>query len=1514
MLTNRTREYASTAPWVQVLCVASIGLLASGLCFSTVLGPECKQNGGNTTCTDWHDIGWAYGFNFYCLNPQGTPESGTFSGVDPTLDQAVVDWTVAMNKADQICSGKPGQWAPESCPDTPKCLAGEGGDPTEPNPIVVLACHVTDAGNPTTATGVGSMARPNCGPNQILYGTAQTDVCGLPDSEPFWCESDEYEPKNLGPPPCNGGAGNPINIATGNKYQLESDYVGPGRFPLKLLRHYNSQDLGAQGPFGIGWRSEFQRSIVFDSRGSVPVAMAFRADGKVYTFTTQSFAGDPDVPDRLFQDLNGSGQLVDWRYVTGADETETYDPTGRLLSISSREGLTLSLSYDAQGNLATVVDSFGRQLTFTYDSSNRVSTMLDPAGGVYSYGYDSQNRLTSVTYPDNSSRGYIYNETAYSSGDYSRFALTGITDENGNRYAIFRYNNTNTVLSSSHLAAPGVEVDSYQLGPNLYSGGIAVTDPIGTSRTFQFQSLFGSQKFASVSGPFSSCGINASAIAYSPTSGWPTQATDFNNVTTTYQRNDSYGRLDLETQRVEAFGTPQQRTITTTWHPTFRLPVTIVEPAAGGSKTTTFAYDSSGDLLQKTITAPKNDGTGGSISRVWSWTYGSLGRVLTATDPDNNTTTYTYYSDTDPNLGERGQSQTVTNAAGHVTQITSYDANARPLTIVDPNGLTTALTYDARGRLTSRDVGVELTDYTYDEVGQLTKVTLPDDSYVQYTYDTAHRLTQINDGLGNKIVYTLDAIGNRIGEATYDPSNNLARTRSRAYNSLNQLYQDIGALDQTTTYGYDGNSNLTSEKDPLTHQTANTYDALNRMLTVLDPNGGTTTYSYDPANNLTQVTDANGTITSYTYDGLADLIEQVSQDTGATTNTYDAAGNLLTRTDARGAVAGYTYDVLNRVTHAVYSQTGTPSATHQFTYDSGANAKGKLTQVTDPAATTAWTYTSQERVASKTQTVGSVVLSVGYGYNSAGQLATLTTPSGQQVGFSYTNNRVSAITINGQSLVSAVATEPFGPISVWFWGNGMNMYRDYDTDGRLATWEFRDGTSILQKNQSFDLASRIVGITDPINPAATQAYQYDVLDRLTVAQTGNPITGTQQFTYDPVGNRLNATVNGNSANLLYAGGNRLQSMTGLVPAGYLNGATSLTYTYNNTNRLVAIQSNGTTIASYAVSALGQRVSKTVGGVTTVFVYDEQGHLLGEYDGSGNLIEETVWLENLPVATLRPTGAQGNPTPTSIYYVHADHLGSPRDVTRPSDNVLMWQWDNVDPFGANAANTNPAGQGPFVYNLRFPGQYYDAETGTNYNYFRDYDSVIGRYEQSDPIGLRGGANTYGYVGANPIQSSDPTGLVVKIIGHLAGGIGGLTTWPVSYHLALYLDPDDNCCGIKPTTLGCQPSRAIGGTLNFVQDYPGDAPANARFSQVVTPPGGMSDCDFIKRLIAVAKQYKNNLPYSYPYIGNSDSGAMHAGEYNSNSCASGFLLHAGRSPPWLNTGGNFQTPGYENPIPY
>lgn len=173
--------------------------------------------------------------------------------------------------------------------------------------------------------------------------------------------------------------------------------------------------------------------------------------------------------------------------------------------------------------------------------------------------------------------------------------------------------------------------------------------------------------------------------------------------------------------------------------------------------------------------------------RIWRYTYNNVGQVLTATGPRTDvtdTTTYTYDA--------QGNLTSIVNGAGHATTFSDYDANGRVGKIVDPNGLVTLLTYSPRGWLLSKTVGSEATVYEYDNVGQLTKLALPDGSYLARTYDAAHRLTGISDNAGNRIDYMLDAMGNRIKEEIRDPSGTLVRQITRAYDALNRLQQITG--------------------------------------------------------------------------------------------------------------------------------------------------------------------------------------------------------------------------------------------------------------------------------------------------------------------------------------------------------------------------------------------------------------------------------------------------------------------------------------------------------------------------------------------------------------------------------------------------------------------------------------------------------------------------------------------------------------------------------------------------
>lgn len=320
-------------------------------------------------------------------------------------------------------------------------------------------------------------------------------------------------------------------------------------------------------------------------------------------------------------------------------------------------------------------------------------------------------------------------------------------------------------------------------------------------------------------------------------------------------------------------------------------------------------------------------------------------------------------------------------------------------------------------------------------------------------------------------------------------------------------------------------------------------------------------------------------------------------------------------------------------------------------------------------------------------------------------------------------------------------------------GNGNVVYRDFDEQGRMRFYTREQGQAQLD----WDDANRLKALFNPAAPERTEGYEYDDLDRLT---NWTSATSTHAYTYDGSGDRLTHSINANSRSYTYPGtSHRLTNLSNpsqdrsYDAAGHMTGDGTRHYIYDGRGRLVKVK-RGSIVTDYVINAMGLRVKKSstnsaIG--TRHFVYNDDGQLIGEYDAAGAPLMEYVYADEQLVTVIKFTG-----TVSKAFWVESDHLGSPR-VLKDKTKQVRWRWES-DPYGMLPPQEKPtAGLPPIQLNLRMPGQYFDAESGLFYNWHRDYDAGVGRYVQSDPIGLRGGANTYSYTYSNPLSYVDPKGL-------------------------------------------------------------------------------------------------------------------------------------------------------------
>lgn len=780
----------------------------------------------------------------------------------------------------------------------------------------------------------------------------------------------------------------------------------------------------------------------------------------------------------------------------------------------------------------------------------------------------------------------------------------------------------------------------------------------------------------------------------------------------------------------------------------------------------------------------------------------------------NDFTTYTYYSSTAGTacpagfVGNTNDLCAITDALGHITSINQYSAAGLPLKITDMNGVVTTFTYDSRGRLTSRTVDAGGTDsmanatttYTYYNNGLLHTVALPitdtlhGHTYETYGYDRANRLTSVvNDaGESKTFTYTYDTqcIAADTSCQTYDieEQRTPAGGGSAVYDQhvtrddfLDQIRVTDG-IGHTTTYQHDvdGNVITITDADTPSHVTTRYFDPLNRVQQTKDAKGKYTSYTVDALDHLTDVMSPRGLHTSYVVDAFGEKLSQASPDSGTVSYNYSnwVSAATIAETDALGHLQTFTYDALHRLLKQDNTQRDVT-----YTYDDPglSNSNGRLTGIADISGGSSYSYDSHGNISRKTVSINAGGLShiVTYAYDAGDNLVTMQFPATNGT-IKYLRNdpldRATEVdtTYSGgptERIVYGISYLPYGPLSSLTYGNGL-----IETDTFDHAYHLTNTTTPSVQDLQYDYYDdgTVKKITDFLHAANTQDFGYDPMQRLVSAVSGTGGYGSvtigsdpvdhPELSYDDDGNRKQATVNGVTTTYAYdygsATNDRLDhTVTGSTTINYSYDAAGNTtndgtfcYSYDILGRNTKIidgtcGGSGATEYSAAYNGLGERVGKTVGAVNTGYVYDEQGHLIVEKSPGNVVSKQYIWLGDRPLAYFI-VNINGS-TSADVKYLHVDNLNTPRVMTT-STKSIGWTWYS-DPWG-----TTPISSGS-TYRPRFPGQYFDPQTGNMQNWFRDYDPQTGRYLQSDPIGLKGGLDSYVYTGDSPSNSVDPYGL-------------------------------------------------------------------------------------------------------------------------------------------------------------
>ncbi|GGX86234.1 hypothetical protein GJV26_28470 [Massilia dura] len=1200
----------------------------------------------------------------------------------------------------------------------------------------------------------------------------------------------------------NVGAGNPINIMSGNKYLREEDMPAlPGVLGLEIVRHYNSVHSGVNavpGSVGRGWKLSYETQMLVAGGGM----QVLQADGAVIAFSRDmlrpgvAVAANP-ANGVIHVKRRKSGSEYVWRWIDGRELT--FDTRGKLVQIQAPTGEVLSLLYDTGGLLVKVTDPQGRSLRLAYldrDAARRgdrfrgVQSIDSPVGRfVYEYGSSAPKgtavgarqllaNLVRVRHPEQAQvRQYHYESPQHPT------YVTGIS-VGEQRFATYGYNAAGKGILSTHANDADKVTLDYER-PGLTT----VTNSLHQKTSYRYAVQDGDYRLGEVRGPGCVwCGPGDRRYGYDRDGqlieviGLDGQGVPQQSVRTD---TDHFGRPVRVTRTVyDAGNGPPSRLIARYEYADRRTnkPTLVARPSVvpGREATQRISYNASGQPVSVTEQgwSPAVDAQAATaLERTTRYRYrtvngrsvlaeidGPLPNGRTGTPADSDVTRF-YYDDS-------GSHVTRTVAPGNlVTEVRARDAAMRPLVTVStdsvrlvmveeqlaPSGQVlkrteSAWLLDAKGAADPGTRQVAVRTYRYDAQGQLQAETAPGQGMTHYRHDDAGNLVQRIAADGSSVLRSFDTERQLTAETRYGPANGGGVVQRFDVDDAQAVAPDwrTGRMEQ---------------------RWADALQTWNASYQLGEPDSAA-------AGKVEEATRPDGTRVRRWFDDFGRIAATQSPEHGLRTARYDSADGLVALRDALGVRTTIVRDVQGRMMEVQYTDpSGTQAQRTVLRYAGLALVsetrfgRGILDNRIEwrndvwgrPSGKRLTVFDAQGRAAATMETGSEAIAERG--------VVRKTLPGGIEVSYLYDPaGRVSRVELAGRPLLTDVrhAMTLDGMRPVYFnYGNGRRSETRYNSDGMLAS--HLTGTDLISTR--YDSATRSTWFERRPAPALSAANAAGGWRSLVAGLIGNAnasedpaarVGSGTRVTYDSHGRLVEESRNG--AVTLSAGydplGNRVGAPSLEVDAtGNVLAHGKLRLVYNAAGELERVDNAaGSEIASYRYDAQRHRVAKKAAGSASYYMYDD-GQLIAEANAQGKIVAAYVYLGRRPVARVLYAGGPGGSwlpsrAPPVVEYLHTDSRDAVETVT-DANGKLVWRGE-LDAFGVLRAESGAEGTMP----LRLSGQYADAETGLYYNVHRYYDPAAGRYLQADPLGLQAGLNMYAYVGNDPLNKRDPLGLSIE----------------------------------------------------------------------------------------------------------------------------------------------------------